>query len=65
MQEQLETIWDMKYVIQEMTIDNDVEYEIVGEWVRVTKVENEKVSGVNWSIERMSRRSTWEKRSRN
>ena len=37
----------MKYVIQEMTIDNDVEYEIVGEWVRVTKVENEKVSGVN------------------
>ena len=37
MEQRLENIRDMKYVIQEMMIDNDVEYEILGEWVNITK----------------------------
>ena len=37
MEKQLETIRDMKYEFQEMIIDNDVEYEIVGGWFNLTK----------------------------
>ena len=36
-EQRLETIRDMKNEFQEMMIDSNVEYEIVGEWVNMTK----------------------------
>ena len=37
MEQQLETIEDKQYDVQEMMIDNIVEYEIVGESVNIRK----------------------------
>ena len=37
MEQQLETLRNMKYEFHEMMIDNNVEYEIVGEWVNLKK----------------------------
>ena len=37
MEQQLETIEDKKYNVQEMMIDNNVEYEMVGESVNIRK----------------------------
>ena len=37
MEQRLETIQDMKHEVQEMMINNNVEYEIVVEWVNMTK----------------------------
>ena len=37
MEQRLETIQDMKHEVQEMMINNSVEYEIVVEWVNMTK----------------------------
>ena len=39
----LDTIWDMKYEIQEMIIDSNVEDEIVDKWVNIT---NEKFESI-------------------
>ena len=37
MEQQLETIQDKKYEVQEMKIDKNVEFEMVVEWVNITK----------------------------
>ena len=42
MEQRLETIRDMKYDVQEMMINNNVEYEIVGKWVNMTKYKIER-----------------------
>ena len=41
-EQRLETIRDMKYDVQEMMINNNVEYEIVGKWVNMTKYKIER-----------------------
>ena len=55
----------MKYEVQEMMILNNVwiwNHSCVGSH---DKVENGKLSGVNWLTERMYKRYTWQERSRN
>ena len=42
MEQQLETIEDKKYNVQEMMIDNNVEYEMVGESVNIRKQKTER-----------------------
>ena len=42
MEQQLETMQDMQYEVQGMMIDNDIEYEILGEWVNITKQKTER-----------------------
>ena len=42
MEQQLETLRNMKYEFHEMMIDNNVEYEIVGEWVNLKKQKMER-----------------------
>ena len=37
MEQQLETIQDKKFEVQEMKIDKNVEFEMVVEWVNITK----------------------------
>ena len=41
-EQRLETIRDMKYDVQEMMINNNVEYEIVSKWVNMTKYKIER-----------------------
>ena len=42
MEQQLETIQDKKYEVQEMKIDKNVEFEMVVEWVNITKQKMER-----------------------
>ena len=42
MEQQLETIEDKKYNVQDMMIDNNVEYEMVGESVNIRKQKTER-----------------------
>ena len=46
MEQRLETIQDMKHEVQEMMINNNVEYEIVVEWVNMTKQKIERYQEV-------------------